>query len=584
MSGIKKILSYEVITKINRHTLSWLMIFLIFAIVSIISFPSLLLAGNLAYVSNSSSNNVSVLDITTNTVVNYIAVGVNPRHMAINSDGSRLYVVNAPSRNVSVINTETNAVIATIPVVYSPWGIAITPDDSRLYIGIQSNLNLIYVIDTISNSVIDSFPAGGYPQGLAISPDGSTLWVNALTCISVFETATNSNVAIISLNNATQDGIAFSPDGSLVYSVLWNAGVAVIDTDTYDVITIIPTMDEPWDLLMSSSGLRAYVSHGYPYNSVSVIDTTTNTVIEVMTVGQQPHEMAETLNGNYVYVANTFSGSNSLSVIDTSTNTVINTITGGFNCPYGIIMKPLPNLSPEADPNGPYLGAAGSSIYFDGTGSSDPDSDLLTYFWKFGDSATGSGATPSYTYDEAGIYDLCLTVSDGKVDSEEVCTIVVVYDLSAGFVTGGGWIDSPEGAYAQDPTLTGKATFGFISKYKKGATEPSGQTEFQFQTADLNFHSVSYEWLVVTGSDYAMFKGVGTINGYNDANGFPYKFKLWAGDNEPDTFRIKIWEEDTVEEAEQATEIVVYDNGFEGSGYENGQPISGGSIVIHTKK
>jgi hypothetical protein len=41
---------------------------------------------------------------------------------------------------------------------------------------------------------------------------------------------------------------------------------------------------------------------------------------------------------------------------------------------------------------------------------------------------------------------------------------VVIYDPSAGFVTGGGWFISPEGAYSQNTTLTGKANFGFISK------------------------------------------------------------------------------------------------------------------------
>ena len=66
-------------------------------------------------------------------------------------------------------------------------------------------------------------------------------------------------------------------------------------------------------------------------------------------------------------------------------------------------------------------------------------------------------------------------------------------------------------------------------------------------------------------TDYAKFKGVGTLNGMGQ-----YKFKLWAGDNEPDTFRIKIWYE--VDD----TETVVYDNGFN-------QEICGGSIVIHTK-
>jgi len=228
-----------------------------------------------------------------------------------------------------------------------------------------------------------------------------------------------------------------------------------------------------------------------------------------------------------------------------------------------------PNLPPIADPNGPYLGPL--EICFDGTGSDDPDSDPLTYNWDFGDENTGTGAEPCYTYAEAGIYDVCLTVNDGTVDSEEVCTSAVVYDPSAGFVTGGGWIDSPEGAYKPDMSLTGKANFGFVSKYKKGATAPTGQTEFQFQTASLNFHSDSYEWLVVTGANFAKFKGDGTINGENDANGNAYKFMIWAGDDTPDTFRIKIWSED-----DEGNETDVYDNGFD-------QEISGGQIVIHVK-
>jgi len=72
---------------------------------------------------------------------------------------------------------------------------------------------------------------------------------------------------------------------------------------------------------------------------------------------------------------------------------------------------------------------------------------------------------------------------------------------------------------------------------------------------------------VVTGSDYAMFKGTGTINGEG-----AYKFRIWAGDDDPDTFRIRIWEED-----EYANETDIYDNGSD-------QAIGGGSIVIHTKK
>jgi hypothetical protein len=45
---------------------------------------------------------------------------------------------------------------------------------------------------------------------------------------------------------------------------------------------------------------------------------------------------------------------------------------------------------------------------------------------------------------------------------------VVVYDSSGGFMTGGGWIDSPTGVYAAHWDVTGRATVGFVGKYQKG--------------------------------------------------------------------------------------------------------------------
>jgi hypothetical protein len=188
---------------------------------------------------------------------------------------------------------------------------------------------------------------------------------------------------------------------------------------------------------------------------------------------------------------------------------------------------------------------------------------------------------PDHTYAEPGVYVVKVTVTDKDDGSDTLVAAeyIVIYDPAGGFVTGGGWIMSPEGACLLDwceESTTGKANFGFVSKYKKGASTPTGQTEFQFKAGNLNFHSDSYDWLVIAGAN-AKYKGSGTVNGEGN-----YGFMLTATDaartpsTDVDLFRIKIWDKDTGQ--------VVYDNkpGQDDGSYD-GTLIGGGNIKVHKK-
>ena len=186
---------------------------------------------------------------------------------------------------------------------------------------------------------------------------------------------------------------------------------------------------------------------------------------------------------------------------------------------------------------------------------------------------SGSTCTGTHSYAEPGVYQISVEVTDslGATGSATATDLIVVYDPSGGFVTGGGWIQS-EAGWCQLTSLcaavSGKANFGFVSKYQKGASVPTGNTQFTFSAGEFNFHSDTYEWLVVNqGGTNAQFKGSGTIN--NQAE--PYTFMIWATDDNPDTFRIKIWFEDS------STEVTVYDNGFD-------QVIGGGNIKVHKQQ
>ena len=189
---------------------------------------------------------------------------------------------------------------------------------------------------------------------------------------------------------------------------------------------------------------------------------------------------------------------------------------------------------------------------------------------------------PKESFPEAGVYEICVNGTDvAGNQSQDECMFLPVFDPTGGFVTGGGFIISPQGALPANPEATGKASFGFVSKYQNGATIPSGQTEFQFKMGDLDFHSTAYQWLVISGAR-AKYKGTGTINGFGN-----YGFHLTASDSklngggDTDAFRIKIVDLDNSEE-------LVYDNvpDDDYSEYMDTaglQAIAGGSIVVHKK-
>lgn len=80
-----------------------------------------------------------------------------------------------------------------------------------------------------------------------------------------------------------------------------------------------------------------------------------------------------------------------------------------------------------------------------------------------------------------------------------------------------------------------------IKKSFNDVSIPTGNTQFNFKDADLNLHSISYDWLIIANHKI-MYKGFGKINGEGN-----YGFFLSSIDGQlndeggDDKFRIKIW-------------------------------------------
>jgi len=76
-------------------------------------------------------------------------------------------------------------------------------------------------------------------------------------------------------------------------------------------------------------------------------------------------------------------------------------------------------------------GTAQSPVAFDGSGSTDPNGDQLSYHWDFGDGTSASGVQVEHAYAEAGTYTAALTVSDGELSDTAQVTITVAAAPSA---------------------------------------------------------------------------------------------------------------------------------------------------------
>ena len=92
-----------------------------------------------------------------------------------------------------------------------------------------------------------------------------------------------------------------------------------------------------------------------------------------------------------------------------------------YSNPDTVVVRAV-NNPPTANPGGPYAGFIGIPVQFNGSGSSDPNSDPITYGWNFGDGTTGSGVSPTHTYASTGTYTVTLRVEDNRGGSNTAQT------------------------------------------------------------------------------------------------------------------------------------------------------------------
>ncbi len=129
------------------------------------------------------------------------------------------------------------------------------------------------------------------------------------------------------------------------------------------------------------------------------------------------------------------------------------------------------NQAPKANANGPYTGVTGTVINFSSNGSSDPDGNIASYAWNFGDGTNiATTANPSHAYATTGPFTVSLTVKDnlGKESTPSTTTATI---------TAGVACNSPIQAHCDIIAYTGPEVC--VACHKDVARDMHGSVHYQ---------------------------------------------------------------------------------------------------------
>ena len=128
------------------------------------------LDGKQAFVSNTDSNTVAVIELATGDT-KLIRTGARPQGSVLSPDGRLLYVVNTGGNQINIIDVDKKEIIGNIQTGKGPGRIKITPDGKTLVYNLQFEPGVGFA-DVESSKQVAVVQLSGRPLSLTMTNDG----------------------------------------------------------------------------------------------------------------------------------------------------------------------------------------------------------------------------------------------------------------------------------------------------------------------------------------------------------------------------------------------------------------------------
>ena len=380
---------------------------------------------------------VTPISLTSYSLEYPIIVESGPSAVAITPNGRQALVTNTTSDNLSVLDlTASPVTLYDVPMetIGSPTNVAITSDGTKAVVICSTTqvgapaggqtLSTVVVLDmtTAPISVASTIQVAA-GDALAITPDGrkalvglSTGWVgdfSPLVGILGVVDLTTTPVSIITtaIPFVADGGLAVTPDGTRALAVTKLSNTVTMIDMTAPIpqqlqgITVGPA---PIDLAITPDGNRALVIFSGGGGGVSVLDLTASSLsVETLSVslGATPTGIAITPDGKRAIVTV------ELEEDDPGSNVIFLDLT---TAPVSILVPPhypfsTPNptdiaITPDQAPTAQFSSTFGHKgknrqrVHFDASASTSPIGDVARYEWKFGDGSTVVTTSPTISH------------------------------------------------------------------------------------------------------------------------------------------------------------------------------------------
>lgn len=272
---------------------------------------------------------VTVIDPATFAITAVIPVGLFPEDIAFTSDGNFAFVTNSTSESLSVIDANAKTVLttvdlSTIPMAF-PFGAVVPPGNTELWItsvgsqndGSTQNVAILDITNPSQTFVKATISIFGGISRPALSPDGTEMLLGVdqgdrgnpvVDFVNVQTKAIDTTLGIppgtphsgipVQFAVRSTDGHAFlSEDDD-------TANVRVIDLATRTYIAAVPTVDNHQFGIGITPDQRFVVVCNFLANSVSIIDPVALQVIATIPVGNLPNAVAFSADSKFIFVTN----------------------------------------------------------------------------------------------------------------------------------------------------------------------------------------------------------------------------------------------------------------------------------------